>query len=303
MNAITRLPTSTWLPITVLTFSAAMWGITWWPLKQFGALGLSGPLIALASYGLVGLVGLPFLLRERKIWQAQTGLLLLLGLFGGWANASFVHALMIGDVVRVMLLFYLAPVWSVVGGRIFLREHVSRRRMLAVIVAIFGAFLVIGGASAFSANMSIADALALSAGLAFAGNNLITRAADGIPILSKTIAVFVGCGLISGLMVVTQNTTPPVFSSTLIISLLAFGFGWLALATATTQYGVTHIETGRAGIILIIELLAAVISATFIGGEKLQLREWIGGALIACAAIIEATDNSAHHNEVKHHAS
>lgn len=292
MSTLTRTAPPAWLAPSVLTFSAVMWGITWWPLKQFGAAGLSGPLISLASYGLVGLIGLPFLLRERKAWQGQIQLLLLLALFGGWANASFVRALMTGDVVRVMLLFYLAPVWSVIGGRLFLNETVTRRRMLAVTLSIAGAFLVIGGTAAFDAPLSIADFLAISAGLAFAANNLVTRAAQTIPMVSKTVAVFIGCGIVSGLMVWQQNAVQPVWSPTLVTALLAFGFGWLVLATFTTQYGVTHIETGRAGIILIIELLAAVISAVIIGGEKIMPREFIGGALIASAAFIEATDNS-----------
>jgi drug/metabolite transporter (DMT)-like permease len=292
MNTLVRAAPEAWLPLSILTFSAVMWGVTWWPLKQFGAMGLSGPLISLASYGLVGLIGLPFLLRERKAWQGQIQLLLLLALFGGWANASFVRALMTGDVVRVMLLFYLAPVWSVLGGRLFLHETVTRRRMLAVTIALAGAFLVIGGTAAFESPLSVADLLAISAGLAFAGNNLVTRAAHNIPMASKTIAVFIGCGIVSGLMVWQQNAIQPAWSPALVMALLAFGFGWLVLATFTTQYGVTHIETGRAGIILIVELLAAVISAVLIGGEKLLPREMLGGVLIASAAVIEATDSS-----------
>jgi drug/metabolite transporter (DMT)-like permease len=299
MNIPTRAVPRTWIPLTVLTMSAAMWGITWWPLKQFGAAGLSGPFISFATYGLVGLVGIPFLLRERAAWKGQIGLLLLLGLFGGWANASFVRALMIGDVVRVMLLFYLAPVWSVLGGRLFLHETVTRRRMLAVATSIFGAFLVIGGTAAFSSPLTIADFLALSAGLAFAANNLVTRAAQSIPMVSKTIAVFIGCGIVSGLMVWQQGAAQPEWSPTLVMALLAFGFGWLVLATFTTQYGVTHIETGRAGIILIVELLAAVFSAMIIGGEKLMPTEWIGGTFIACAAVIEATDTTVESHKEK----
>lgn len=299
MNSLTRTSPQAWLPLTVLTLSAAMWGIIWWPLKQFGAAGLSGPLISFASYGLVGLVGLPFLLRERRAWQGQVGLLLLLALFGGWANASIVRALLTGDVVRVMLLFYLAPVWSVIGGRVFLHETVTRRRMLAVLISVLGAFLVIGGTAAFATPLSVADILALSAGLAFAANNLVTRAAHSIPMVSKTIAVFIGCGIVSGLMVLQQNAVQPDWSPNMVIALLAFGFGWLALATFTTQYGVTHIETGRAGIILIVELLAAVISAMIIGGEKIMPRELIGGILIACAAVIEATDTTAESHKEK----
>lgn len=282
-----------WFPLVVLLFSASLWGLSWWPLKGFAAAGLSGPVLVLLTYGVVGIVGLPWLLRERQRWRGETGLLLLLALVGGWANAAFVNALVLGDVVRVMLLFYLSPVWSVLGGRLFLGEAVSRRRALAVVLALAGAFLVVGGLSALAAKLSVADLLALSAGLAFAGNNIVSRAAQSTPVWSKTVSVFAGCGLAALLMLALTGSSAvawPTPTLPLGLALAAYAFGWMLLATATWQYGVTHMEAGRSGVILIAELLVALVSATLIGGEQLAPREWIGGALITAAALLEATD-------------
>ena len=100
----------------VLLFSASLWGLSWIPLKWFIAQGLSGPVVSLLSYGLVGLGALPFIWRDRIAWRPQWGFVLALALVGGWANTSFVNALMTGDVVRVMFLFYLSPVWSLLGN-------------------------------------------------------------------------------------------------------------------------------------------------------------------------------------------
>ena len=47
--------------------------------------------------------------------------------------------------------------------------------------------------------------VALSAGLAFAGNNVIARAGQSIPIRSKTVAVFIGCGVLSAAWVAVQG--------------------------------------------------------------------------------------------------
>jgi len=74
------------------------------------------------------------------------------------------------------------------------------------------------------------------------------------------------------------------------LAVLAYGFGWLLLATATWQFGVTHMESGRAGVVMLAELLVAVVTATWWGGAQLSALEWVGGGLIACAALIEATD-------------
>lgn len=284
-----REPSSN-LALALLFFSATLWGLTWWPVKTFAAAGLSGPWLTLLSYGPVGLFGAYFLWRERAGWQSQTRLLLLLGFVGGWANTAFINALLLGDVVRVMLLFYLSPVWSVLGGRIFLRERVGPRRLLAVCLALAGLWLVIGGADAFSAPLSTADILALSAGLAFAGNNLISRATQAVPMTSKTVIVFLGCGLVSAAAIVWQGTPVPALSAPLGLGLLGYGFVWMLLATATWQYGVTHLETGRAGVILITELVVAVLSVTWFGGEQMLPRMWLGGLLIAAASLIEALD-------------
>ncbi len=280
------------LPTLVLLASAVLWGLLWWPLKGFAGVGLSGPMLSLLSYGAVGLLGIGLLWRERPAWKPQTALLLLLMLVGGWANTAFVQALVMGDVVRVMLLFYLAPVWSVLGGRLFLGEAISRRRALAVVLALVGLWFVIGGSAAWAKPLGTADWLALSAGLAFAGNNLISRAAQAIPMTSKTVAVFFGCGLLSGGSVLMAGAEMPPINALIALALAGYAFIWLLLATVTWQYGVTHLESGRAGLILTVELLVAVVSAVWLGEESLRPIEWAGGALIAVAALIEATDSS-----------
>ena len=120
----------------VLLFSASLWGLSWMPLKWFIAQGLTGPMVSLLSYGVVGLFTCVFIWRQRAAWRAQWGMLLALAVVGGWANTSFVNALMLGDVVRVMFLFYLSPVWSVLGGWLFLKERIPPLRWAAVVVAL-----------------------------------------------------------------------------------------------------------------------------------------------------------------------
>ncbi len=286
------IATSSALPVGVLLFSSALWGLSWWPLKAFAEAGVSGPMLALLTYGAVGLVGLPWLWREAPRWRPQTRLLLLIALVGGWGNAAFVGAIVLGDVVRVMLLFYLAPVWSVLGGRVFLGEAVTRRRAIAVVLALGGAFLVVGGLAAFEAPLSAADLLALSAGIGFAGNNILSRAAQSVPTGSKTVALCLGCALVC-LPLLAAAPAPAAWPLPgLWLPLAAYAFGGLLLVTATWQWSVTRLEAGRSGVIAIAELLVAVLSAVWLGGETLAPREWIGGAFITAAALLEATDTN-----------
>jgi drug/metabolite transporter (DMT)-like permease len=72
------------------------------------------------------------------------------------------------------------------------------------------------------------------------------------------------------------------------LATVGYGLAWLLLATLGTQFGVTHMEAGRASIIIILELATAVASAVLIGGERMNPAEMAGGALILVAAVIEA---------------
>jgi drug/metabolite transporter (DMT)-like permease len=51
---------------------------------------------------------------------------------------------------------------------------------------------------------------------------------------------------------------------------------------------VSHLESSRAGVILLAELVVSVGTAIAFGGETLTPMGWAGGALIAAAALAEA---------------
>ncbi len=80
----------------------------------------------------------------------------------------------------------------------------------------------------------------------------------------------------------------PAISASLVLQLLAFAGIWMMVAMLFTVYGVSHLEAGRSAILLVFELVAAVVSAMWIGGERLAGLEWVGAALITGAALIEA---------------
>jgi drug/metabolite transporter (DMT)-like permease len=285
------------VPVWVLLFSASMWGLSSLPLKAFAEYGLSGPLLACVAFGFAGVLGLPLLLREYRQWRHSLPMLVLLALVGGWGNTAYVTALVQGDVVRVMLLFYLLPAWSVLGGRVLLGERISLRRGSAVALALTGAFLVVGGFAAFDAPLTLADLMAVTAGLAFAGNNIIARHAQGIPTASKPVVVFLGCAVLAlplTLMVSGRDAAGLLLDLTPAVLgwLVAYSIGWLALVTATWQWSVSRMEAGRAGVISIAELVVALLAATLVGGETMTVLECVGAVVIALAAILEATDSA-----------
>ncbi len=284
---------STRLAVAALFLAGVLFGLMWWPLKYFAAQGIDGLALTMMAYGGVGLLGLPLLIAQNGQWCRQRSLLIAGGLLGGAANVAFVCALMNGNVMRVMLLFYIAPVWSVLGAWLIFHEVLTPTRLAAVAMALCGAVLVLGGPDTLGTPLSIVDLLALASGILYAAQNLISRAAQQVPVLSKTVAVLFGCGLLSALLLPFSGQSLPSISPIHGIQLLAFAVFWLITAMWVTMYGVTHLEASRAAVLLVIELAVAVVSALVIGGERLDTLGWLGAALITTAALLEARVSNA----------
>jgi drug/metabolite transporter (DMT)-like permease len=278
--------------VAALLVSGVLWGLTWIAFRHFATLGLAGVTFTAATYGLLGAAMLPFVWRQRRVWRHQTGLLVAVGLLGGAANACFVTALTYGEVMRMMLLFYLAPVWSVLGGRLVLGETISPPRALAVGTALLGALLLMGGPRVLVVPPGWQDLLAIGSGVFYAGQNIASRRATDVPVGTKSAAIFAGCGAVSVLLLPVAGTAFPAVTTTLVLQLAAFAVIWMGAANWTTMYGVTHLEAGRAGVLLVFELVAAVVSAMLIGGENLDPWGWAGCGLITGAALLEARTSS-----------
>lgn len=275
-----------WLkPEILLLLGAILWGLGWIPLEHLAGQGLAGMPVVLYTYGLLCLVALPILVVQRRAWWPQRRALAVICLCGGWATAGLVGALSEGDVVRAMLLFYLAPVWALLGGWLLLGERLSFVRVGALLLAMSGIALTLGVSAETFRPLSASDWLALSAGLAFAFNNLATRAADHVPIASKAVVAFLGAAFLGGLFSLQQHVALPPMSAGLWLQILLFGVFWL-IAMSAAQYGFSHVETSRAAVLVVIELVVAVLTAAWLGERELGLREWCGGALVLFAALL-----------------
>ena len=100
------------LPIVALLLNAFIWGLSWWPFRLMHDAGLH-PLWATAFMYALVLLGL-ITLRPGALKLAwQYPVLLLLAASSGLNNVAFNWAVTVGDVVRVILLFYLMPAWAV----------------------------------------------------------------------------------------------------------------------------------------------------------------------------------------------
>ena len=133
---------ATLLAALALVFNAFVWGVSWWPFRQLEGLGLH-PLWATVLIYAVAVLAIT--LARPAAWRellTQPALWLLV-LASGTTNAAFNWAVTMGDVVRIVLLFYLMPLWAVLLARVLLHERLTRAASLRVVLALAGAMVIL----------------------------------------------------------------------------------------------------------------------------------------------------------------
>jgi uncharacterized membrane protein len=165
-----------------LVLGGALWGAIWIPLRALEAAGLGGAWAGLVIYAGAALaMGLGLILSRRPL--RGLGLpLVLSGLATGAAFSLYSSSLAMTEVVRAILLFYLTPVWGTLLGIAFLGERLTTPRLAALVLALIGLVVVLGG-DGFPRPRSAGDWLALASGFSWAlGALLVYRAEEAGPV-------------------------------------------------------------------------------------------------------------------------
>ncbi len=278
---------ATLLPAAAIAFSAILWGLWWLPLRALAETGLSGAAANAALYTTAALALAPLgWLRRAELRRGGLLLLAAAGLFG-LALVTWNLALIFGQVVRVTLLFYLAPVWATLLACLVLGERIAPVRVVSVLLGIGGAMVLLGFADGLPLPRSAGDWLGLATGVLFALSITLVRKGQGIDGRDQTLVAFAVAALLSLAMLLVWPVAdgPPLAA-----------LGWAALAsmvwllplTWLLLWGAGHLDPGRVSLLLLLEVVVAAASATLIAGEPFGLREAAGCVLIMTAGALEA---------------
>ncbi len=284
---MTRAPA---LAALALLLNALTWGVSWWPFRQLQGLGVH-PLWATT---LVYAVALVWLLAVRpRAWRGfvqHPGLWILL-VASGLTNIGFNWAVTVGDVVRVVLLFYLMPAWVVVLAWPLLGEKPTVASLLRLVLALVGVVIVLKTPDvAWPWPDSLADGLALMGGFCFALTNIMLRRLQRAPSQASMLAMFGGGAVMAGFAAVLGQ------QQGFVGTLPALDVGWLAwvgglslcflVGNLGLQYGAARLSASATSIIMLSEVVFASSSAVLLGAGALSGRVVLGGALIVLAALL-----------------
>ena len=211
-------------------------------------------------------------------------------------NVGFNWAVTVGDVVRVVLLFYLMPAWTVLLAWPMLGEKPTPASLAAP-----GAGAGRRVRSCSRRRMrpgrcprALADWLALAGGFSFALTNILLRKLHARAGRSRaSLAMFGGGAVMAGAAALAGTAAGaraalrraprwpgPAWA-------LALSLGFLA-GNVALQYGAARLHAHATALIMLSEVLFASLSSVALGAANMNARTWIGGALILVAAVWSA---------------
>ncbi len=249
----------------------------WATLSQF-----LGPILVLAPIAIY------------RWWQGQpigTGQVLT-GFIMGAAVTLYYQSILLTDVVRALILFYMTPTWSTLLERIVLKRQLSLWRGLALLLGFSGLIVILGLEGGIPLPRNLGDGMALTSGILFAWGTLRIRLRPQVSAFEQMFGLFFYGTLIAAALLLLPfaelGSAPP---GEVIIRL----FPWLVLMAVffliPTMFGILwgsgYIDPGRLGILLQMEAVVGIGSAALFAGETYGIREAIGTALVMGAGVVE----------------
>ncbi len=268
---------------------ATSWGILWYPFRLMETAGLAAPIATFFSYFVAVLLGTLIFPRAWREFPQHFGWLFLIGLSAGLTNVTYLVAVMQGNVVRIVLLFFLAPLWTVPFARLILKERLTWTGYATIALAMAGAVIMLWRPElGMPLPRSGDEWLGLFAGIAFALYNVLIKRTDMLTAPAKTLASSAGVGLVA--LPVALWLSPPISTwlgaATPNIWLILLVGAALMFTGIVLQYGLARVAANRAAVILLFELIVAAVAAHYLAGETTRLNDWVGGAMIVGAGMV-----------------
>jgi drug/metabolite transporter (DMT)-like permease len=281
--------------VAALLTGAAVWGLVWYPYRMLELAGFSSTASIAFTYAVslaIGLVAFGGRVRPPGSagWRSHWRLSLLIASTAGWTNLAYVLAMVGGEVMRVLLLFYLAPLWTVILARVLLGERLTLQSGALVALSLAGAMTMLWPEQGLPLPANAAEWLGLTAGLSFATLNVLSKGAEEMSIEAKSLANWAGVLLVSALWLAVGGGvwsvpawSPALWPQWLVVGILG---GVMFAVTVMIQHGIARVPANTAIVIFLFELVAGAVSSALLSDETLRPQDWLGGTLIVAASLV-----------------
>jgi drug/metabolite transporter (DMT)-like permease len=197
------------------------------------------------------------------------------------ASGTFIFALNHTTVANVLFMQALSPIVAALLARVAIGEAVSRRTMTAMVVALAGVGVIVGGPGA---DRGLGVGISFVMTLAFAVATVVTRYRRDISMLPALCLsqLFV-------LAVAAPLSHPGSVDPRDLGLLIALGFGQMALGLAFFSIGARLIPASEGALITLLEVVLAPLWVWIAISERPSLASLAGGAVVILAVVLQAT--------------
>ena len=246
----------------------------------------------LMMFGAAGLCVFALMARRAgaSIFQAQvlTKNMLFRAVFEFFGRLFYVLAIALTPMSSATAILQSAPLFVVLGARIFLREKVDAKTWIAIFLGLFGVLIILRPSAA---DFSLLSLLALIGTLGFVGRDLFSRTAPSS--LTKEVLGFYGFTtmMIAGACYAVWDGKPFVSLQAqqflmLAAALLAGVFAYTALMTAMRTGSIGAVTPYRYS-----RLLFGISIGVIVFGEQLDAPMLLGCAIVIGAGLFIGWQN------------
>ena len=275
-------------PEAVIAISGALWGLYWIPVRYLEDRGVGVVWMTLALFLVALAMFVPVLVRHPPARAVFTPRMLVTGLLTGGSFVLYSVSIVLTEVVTAILLFYLSPVWATVLGRLLLGERFTVSRLAALVLGLGGLWVVLGGESGLPLPRNPGDWCALAAGITWAFGTLRVHQDAAVSPIAHTAALFVGGTAVIAIIALLPALEAPVPAVTAPAGAIVLAVAVLSVLSAGgILWGARLISPGRAGLLLMMEVITGLASAALLAGEPFGMVQVVGSTLIVAAALAE----------------
>ena len=279
-------------PQAAILVSTLLWGTLWIPLRELNESGVSGATATSLSFLLGLVVLLPFAAPHARRILAGGWPLAASGFFLAVCIALYAEGMVRGEVARVLLLFYLTPVWSTLLARLMLGQPITRRRVVTIILGLLGMAVILGDGMSLPLPRSAADWMGLISGVAWGLAMVYLQRTAARRDFDRIFTALVFLAPIYFLVTLLPGSRDSIgvegaLMADWVMILVTLAVIWMVPVIALTVYGASRMDPGMVAIFLMFEVIIGLASAAWLLDEPFGPREIIGAGFIIAAMLSE----------------
>ena len=283
-------------PNLTVIVSCLFWGTYWIPLRSIDSVNSGSVWPLFLSFLFLALILVKPLIKSITNIFINKNYFFLAGCFFAALGISlYSESLLRGEIAKVVVLFYLCPIWGTIFARFILNHSFTIKRIFSIILGIIGLEIIVGFDKGIILPSTTVEWIALLAGLMWAMSMTLFNLANTTSGVEKTsltaflipfVYLFL-CFIPGGRNLAISENLLSIHS--IYIWMILFAIIWLLPSILLIYFSVEVLDPGRINILLAFEVAVGVFSAAMLTNEIIGFREYIGAIFVISACFVDVS--------------